>query len=185
MAKKAPPHEPPSPYLGLEALVWRRLDRTTLHALYDQRHERGGGNKHIDLGRLVPLHEFLEIPKPSPNQRFSVKVRSADDSVVNMPVELNVRGVSLRTTWRLINQNERELRPAEWHPGGARLPADVNSVPDGFLLLFRNTKKQIHARVVFRNQLASELHDLAPLLQAALDNARQSSGMWPTPDESP
>lgn len=181
MPRRQPPPAPPAPYLGIEAVAWRRLDKTTLHALYDQRHERGGGNKQVDFGSTVPLHELLKIDKPETNQPFTVEVHSSDKTIVEMPVELNVRGRSKRTTWRLINQNKPAYRPSEWRPGGPRLPSDMNAVPDGFLLLIRHVGGEIHARVVFRSELAAEMHDLAPLLQAALSSKRQSSGMWPTP----
>lgn len=180
--KKLALPEPASPYREVEAMVWHRLDPTTLHALYDQRHERGGGNKQIDFGITIPLHDFLGVPKPVENQRFTVPVHSSDESVVQLPLELNVRGQkSVRTTWRLINQNKAGSCPAEWRPGGPRLPADIQAVPDGFLLLLRDTSKKIHARVVFRSELAKELDDLAPLVQAVLGNTKQASGMWPSP----
>src|SRR5687768_5738766 len=162
---------------GVVGMVWRRLDDTTKHCLYDKRHERGGGNKQIDIGSTVELHKFLGIPLPPANQEFRFDVQSSDRSMATIAAELNVRGISRRKTWRLKNQNKDGMRPAEWKPG-FRLPLASQDVPDGFLLILKKEDGTFHARVLFDEELGQMPEPLGDLMRSSRDNPRSSSGMW-------
>lgn len=171
---------PISPYYGLSAMYWHKMRQDDLNAFYGAPYGGGGGTTSIDVpGSVAGFPGFTGAATGLHYLVFQFQARSADGSIVTLHVEWSgAKGSSesKHKVWRILGQQKKETRPAEWHPGGARLPGTRAQIhEDVYLLLLRDASNVIHARLLFASELQGELFDLAD----PITSAKKSSGLWP------
>jgi hypothetical protein len=152
-----------------------------LNAFYGANYSGGSGTTSIDIpGTMTGFPAFVGASPSQAYVGFTFDVRSADGSMVALEVEWPdakpSKSDSKHKVWRIKRQHKKQNRPAEWHPGGPRLPLDRGEIKEPvFLLLLRDTSNVIHARVLFASELQKELFDL----YLPIAGATKSSGLWP------